>query len=184
LKKHREKIYYCDICGAPVLKPRFYEVEGATVILCDNCAKYGKLIKNTRPLQKMQKKTKKLESTLSTHVKKRFRDTHILDWELVENYGKKIREAREEAGLSQEDLSRLIAEPVSYIKKIEAEKVYPSEKVIEKLEKTLKIKLRTHVIETELVREKSPKVRSTDTEIKLGDILIIRKGNKKKSKRS
>ncbi len=158
------------MCGNVVPRPKYYEVDGAVMILCEKCAKYG------NPVSK---------SIIRRETKRRIikrSPPPVLEWEVVSDYGRRIREARERMGLTQEDLARLIAEPVSYIRKIETQKVFPSEKVIIKLEKVLNIKLRVNIdLEVAQVSNVS---KSDDKEIRLalGDILVVKKRKKKSSK--
>jgi len=61
--------------------------------------------------------------------------------ELVEGFGAKIKQARENLGLSHEELGKKINEKVSVLKKIEAEKMKPDMRLTAKLEHALKIRL-------------------------------------------
>jgi len=61
--------------------------------------------------------------------------------ELVDDYGKVIRRAREASGMSHEDLALKIKEKASLLKKIEREAIIPEDKVRRKLERTLGITL-------------------------------------------
>ena len=61
--------------------------------------------------------------------------------ELVDDYGRVIRRAREASGMSHEDLALKIKEKASLLKKIEREAIVPEDKVRKKLERTLQITL-------------------------------------------
>ena len=61
--------------------------------------------------------------------------------ELVKGFGKLIREAREAAGLDHDELGRRINEKTSVLKKLEAQKMRPDNKLAGKLQYALKIKL-------------------------------------------
>ncbi len=61
--------------------------------------------------------------------------------ELVDDYGKVIRRAREASGMSHEELALKIREKASLLKKIEREAIIPEDKVRRKLERTLGITL-------------------------------------------
>ncbi len=56
-------------------------------------------------------------------------------------FNEKIRQGREEKGLSQVELAKNLNERASLIKKLERGEVLPTEKVRKKLEKHLKINL-------------------------------------------
>jgi len=64
-----------------------------------------------------------------------------MNYELIDDYGKVIRRAREASGMSHEDLALKIKEKASLLKKIEREAIVPEDKVREKLERTLRITL-------------------------------------------
>ena len=68
---------------------------------------------------------------------RRFRE----DKELVEDYGERIKRAREAKGLSREDLARLVGIKVSTLRSIENQDFAPDVETAEKLEKILGIKL-------------------------------------------
>ena len=61
--------------------------------------------------------------------------------ELVKGFGKLIRNAREAAELDHEELGRRINEKTSVLKKLEAQKMRPDNKLAGKLQYALKIKL-------------------------------------------
>ena len=160
--------YYCEICGRPVSKPKYYEVEGAILILCDECAKYGTPIKRTNIIRKRVMPSKRVE-------KKR---QETPEWMLIDNYGEIIRKAREARRMSQEDLARLIKEPVSYIRKIESQKVIPSDNVIIKLEKALNISLRKPFDLSDVAEYHGFGIKkriSGKAQLTLGDVIIIKK---------
>jgi putative transcription factor len=61
--------------------------------------------------------------------------------ELAQDYDQRLRNAREDAQLSQEELAQQLNEKVSLIRKIERGDVLPSDDVQRKLEKGLDINL-------------------------------------------
>jgi len=80
-----------------------------------------------------------------------------------------IREARNQAGLSIEELARIVGEKSSYIRKIEKEEIRPSEKIISKLEKILRIKLTEKLEEKIEKQEKEDKMR-----LRIADVVEIK----------
>lgn len=90
--------------------------------------------------------------------------------ELVEDFGTRIRQAREALGLSHEDLGRRINEKVSVLKKLESQKMKPANRLAEKLQYALKIELLIRATE-----EKLPKgllvATSSSKGITLGDLI-------------
>ncbi|MEM3876096.1 MAG: helix-turn-helix domain-containing protein, partial [Candidatus Micrarchaeaceae archaeon] len=61
--------------------------------------------------------------------------------QIIDDYGETIRRARESMGLSLKVLAELLNEKESFLARIEKQKTTPNSKLIEKLEKTLNIKL-------------------------------------------
>jgi len=178
LPKVKEVKYYCEICGAPVDRPKYYDVDGAIMILCPRCAKYGKPIpRAVRPTASIVKTKKK-----PPIVKRQTRslEKELGYPELVEDYGLRIKRAREARGWTQEDLARALRESVSFIKKIESQKIVPPDYLINRIEKVLNIRIRSEaeIISIHLDREE----KAEEDTITLGDILIIKKPKKKSKK--
>lgn len=117
----------CDMCG----KQAVYRasVEGAELNVCENCVKYGKVIREVKPEPKVRfvKKEAKVEPEPIQVI--------------VPNYAELVRQAREKKGLKQKQLAKTISEKESLIHKLETGKYEPSIKIAEKLERFLKIKL-------------------------------------------
>ena len=63
------------------------------------------------------------------------------DLELVDDYHKRIQQARDKLGLNQEQLGQKINERKSVISKIESRSMKPDDKLVRKLEKALGISL-------------------------------------------
>jgi putative transcription factor len=98
----------------------------------------------------------------------------VEEYVLVENYGAKIKKAREKLGWSQEDLGLKVNEKASLIGKIETEKFVPSNVITRKLEHILGITLLTK--EPSIAVPKSSKTQPQ--ELTLGDVVIIKKREK------
>ena len=111
----------CEICGRQVSdNPKKAKIEGSVMIVCDECAKLGKI-------QKAPPKE-----------------------ELVEDFNVKIRKARESKNLSREELGQKIYEKVSVINRIESGKMIPDIRLTKKLENALNITLIENVEELDL----------------------------------
>jgi putative transcription factor len=92
--------------------------------------------------------------------------------ELVGSFDVKIRQARENLGLSHEDLGKRINEKVSLLRKIETGKMVPDNKLAAMLEHALKIKLIVPAVE-----EKAPSVKAVSKtprkDLTLGDLVQL-----------
>lgn len=63
------------------------------------------------------------------------------EFEVVEDFGAKIRESRERMGLTQQDLATRVKERLSIIQKVESEKIVPDMMLCRELEHFLRIVL-------------------------------------------
>ena len=88
---------------------------------------------------------------------------------MIEDYGKRIRKARESLGLNIEKFAKKIAEKESVIRKIENQQMKPDKKLVDKIEKFLKIK----IIETPKERKIREKIKKQET-LTIGDIAKIK----------
>jgi putative transcription factor len=88
-------------------------------------------------------------------------------FELVENFGQIVRDARRNLGMSHDVLGKKISEKVSVLRKIESEKMVPDLALAEKLEHALKIKLRMPATEPKVQLVSPSKPQATT----LGDII-------------
>ena len=104
-----------------------------------------------------------------------------LRYEVVEDYPRRIREARERLGFTRELLARLVGEKESVIRRIEEGTLEPTVELARKLEKVLKIKLL--VPASEVVEDLELEYESERPELEeltLGDIVEIRERKKKR----
>lgn len=120
---------YCDICGQTPVKAQIL-LEGAKLLACARCMRSGKVIHRfyeegeERPVA-----IAKAPSTLDSGE------------EVVDGYGKIIRNAREKTRLPLSVVAERIQEKESYLNAIENERLKPTLSVAKKLEKELNIKL-------------------------------------------
>lgn len=140
------------------------------MIVCRDCAKLGSAHWEAQ-LPHRTKRTVKSLKPLKLSVKKPSTPSLTETLELVDDFGPRIRKAREKLELSHEDLGRKIGEKVSVLRKIESGKMTPDHAFAEKLGHALKIKL--------LVQPSEPKapstVSSSPREITLGEIIQLKK---------
>jgi putative transcription factor len=91
--------------------------------------------------------------------------------ELVDEYGRLVREAREKAGMSQEDMAKKLCETINVIKKVEQGRMAPTEKLAAKMQALLKIRLFERV-----KRESVEPQKRAAGGMTLGDIVKIKRG--------
>jgi putative transcription factor len=147
----------CEICGKETNKIFITEIEGTVLRLCEECSRGGRILN-------IIEEGKKIKESLKPKM-----DFEDEEYDLVENYGEIIAEARNNMNLSIEELAKKIGEKESFLRKIEKEEIKPSDKVIDKLERFLKIKLREK-IEAKPKKEK----KEEDIKLRIADVVKIR----------
>ncbi len=157
----------CEICGRKILaKPVQISIERSILTVCQNCSRYGTIIdKKTaaKMTQTLQKPSTKIKSKLATKAK-------FEEFTLVDNYGEVIRQGRISLGISREDFAKKLGEKESVIRRIEAGEMYPPADLTSKIERLLKITLRTKVDES--FKGDIP----TSGSLTLGDVAILKEG--------
>jgi len=138
----------CEMCGAKTQTTRVL-IEGAVLNLCARCAKFGKAI--PAPPKTISKPAYRSSSGGELRDTKSD-DIDILTKlsdgaELIDDYPRVIREARQKLGLTQEQLGQKLNEKKSIIQQLETGGIRPDDKLIKKLEKTLSIRLKEPVEE-------------------------------------
>lgn len=120
---------YCDICGKGPVRAQIL-LEGAKLLACARCMKSGKIVHRfyeegeERPVV-----VQRMPSGLGSGE------------DIVEGYGKIIKNARERAGLPISVVAERVNEKESYLNAIEKERLKPTVAVAKKLERELKVKL-------------------------------------------
>jgi len=166
----------CEICGQSIEegKSNQTKIDGSTMEVCADCSKFG-VVQKTPKLKPTPIKSK--ENSRAKEVsrpRRNPRPMYSLDEpteELVEDFEKTVRQARESKGLSRESLGELIYEKVSVINRIESGKMAPDIKLAKKLEKALNITL----IEKKSNMELEDFKNKTAGGPTLGDIVKIKK---------
>ncbi|MHA2123498.1 MAG: multiprotein bridging factor aMBF1 [Promethearchaeota archaeon] len=163
----------CPVCGGIIWgKGQKVLLEGAKITVCDNCAQHGTKI--TRPTTVYRAKKvyqKRPQSTTRKHIVKPER---IEELEIVSDYAKKIRNARNNRGLNQDQFAQKLNEKPSLLRRIEAGKVEPTIKLSKKIEKIYDIKLLKSTDEIEF-NSKDQKFMKKSTGASLGDIAFVKR---------
>ncbi|HEC76683.1 MAG TPA: TIGR00270 family protein [Thermoplasmatales archaeon] len=144
----------CEICGKEAKLKRVM-VESVEMMVCHECSKYGIVLPEKRRVKPVLKKKS------IPYSKDVFEEMTV---EIVPEWGRKIREAREKKGMSREELGAKVGEKTSTIAKIENEDLRPPDKTVKKIEKVLEIKL-FQKVEKEIVKHREAKP------LTLGDLL-------------
>ena len=156
----------CEICGIDIYgSPRKIVVEGTELDVCAKCAQHGKNPDGWTPISR---KVSPVPTPPGIKKPKRnfFSD---MNEEIISDYNKVIREARETKGWTIEELGLNIKEKASLIRKIERSEIMPEDSVRKKLEYALGIKLTERISKEKM--EYGTMFRGTT----LGDIVTIKK---------
>ena len=147
----------CEVCGKGNARI-FAIVEGNKLRVCQICAKFGKVVE-------IEKEEVKMKSSLSKEIE--------VEEDLAEDYAERIKSAREKKGWTRDELAAKLNEKESFLKKVELGEMQPTDKLSDKLEKALGIKLYEVVEITKPSKSKSGKEGTT-----LGDLIEIKKKKK------
>ena len=141
----------CEMCGAESSSLTTTKVEGAELQLCDDCTEFGTEVRTESSSSSSTKYSTSSSSSSSSGGssstggggggRTRRRDMFDDMDEIVADYDERIRSAREDRGLSQEELAGELNEKASLIRKLERGDVLPSDEVQTKLERKLDISL-------------------------------------------
>jgi putative transcription factor len=163
----------CEVCGRKIHgSPIKAVIEGAKLMVCVECSKYGKIIREEE-VGLGQRVPKKVPVPFSARTRKKTVVAKVeITQEVVEGYHAKIRQAREKLGLSHEELGKKINEKASVLSKLETGKMTPNNMLVTKLEHALKIKLLVPLKE-EKISQDMPKLPNRETT--LGDLIQLNK---------
>jgi len=143
----------CEMCGAETASPETVKIEGAEIQVCDDCADFGTEVRTESSESASTKystgassasssgDSSSASSASSSGNSGRRRDMFDEMDEVAPDYDERIRNAREGADLTQEELADDLNEKVSLIRKLERGDVLPSDGVQQKLERRLSISL-------------------------------------------
>ncbi|PSP54498.1 TIGR00270 family protein [Halobacteriales archaeon QS_1_67_19] len=142
----------CEMCGAETGSPKTVKVEGAELDVCDNCADFGTEVTTQDTSSTSTKYSTSSSSgsssssssgSGSSSSSSRSRRSDMFDDmdEIAQDYDDRVRNARESADLSQEDLANELNEKASLIQKLERGDVLPSDEVQRKIEREFDISL-------------------------------------------
>src|SRR5512137_2352594 len=156
----------CEICGAELSgAPQRIVIDRSALDVCKSCARFGKPEDKWSPVPQKMVPVERAFKVQRPKPRDHFKDLV----ELVPDFGRKIREAREGMGLSVEELGTRIKEKATLLKKIEREEISPEDEVRKKLERELKIKL------TDQASEARTKSSGAARGLTLGDIASIKR---------
>ncbi len=153
----------CELCGKESSHLKYVLIDGVKMLVCPECAKYGTPVDSTP-------QTSNTIIKRTTEVTRKPRDKEDLFKKmkkvLVNEWNKKIKDARIKKGLTREELGFRVGERTVAIAKMENGDLRPSDETAKKLEKELDIELFQELEEIDIHTQKS-----TKSGITLGDII-------------
>jgi len=149
----------CELCGK---KTAVYntEIEGTTMLVCEDCAHFGKV-----------KPKSNVKILVQDKKKPEIREPEFL---IVQGYGAKVKNARERLGLKQEEMAKKLNERESLLHQIESEHFKPGSELARKLERELHIKIIEEIKDEDADMKEKPK-RKQSGELTIGDMLSFNK---------
>jgi len=162
----------CEVCGRRIIGPPYRAmIEGAKMLVCNDCSKLGSVYWEAKTEPRLKKVAKRLPTPVLAPRKQPSLSV-AENIELVDDFGAKVRQAREKMGLNHEDLGKKISEKVSVLRKIESGKMTPDNLLTEKLQHALRIKLLVPVSEPKVPSKALASRPATPT---LGDLVRVKK---------
>lgn len=122
----------CELCGRKISTAYIINIENVRLRVCEKCS-------NDKKVLFIDDGKQKAASTADKYIENSSDNDEIE--QIIDDYGEAIKRARESMGLSLKVLAELLNEKESFLARIERQKTTPNSKLIEKLEKTLNIKL-------------------------------------------
>jgi putative transcription factor len=138
----------CEMCGQEVEGIQRVRVEGSVLRLCTQCARFGTLIDPppAAPAAAPVPRRAVVAATRPTLVRRRLEErdlyTDIGELVLVDEWGKRIRTAREARGWTPEELGKHLNEKKSIVLKLETGSFHPTDDLVRRIEHLLKVRIR------------------------------------------
>jgi putative transcription factor len=140
----------CEVCGSPLrASPNRVEIDGAIMIVCNNCARLGRQVGPAAPAVSVISNRVVRANPAQNMLRTMAQRPTEQEYELDPDYHLLIRQAREKLGFSQEQLGKLINEKPSVIRMVESKKLKPDITLTRKLMHELKINLLVSLSELE-----------------------------------
>ena len=145
-------------------------IEGAKLVVCSDCGRLGK-----ETWEPARPRTAIARPIFKPKPKQQDLPREVAEYELPEDFARRVRAAREKLALTQEGLAKRVKERLSIIQKVESGKIIPTMKLSRYLEHVLRVKL--------LVPRKEPtgfeSQAAPPSELTLGDLVQFKQKSDK-----
>src|SRR3989344_3705478 len=146
----------CDVCGRPAIGMAL--IEGAKMNVCNGCSRYGRQIRPDKPKAQI--------GNVSGFKAPEFT--------LVEDFAERIKFAREDLGVTTEELAKKLGMRENDLKHFENGKTKPVEKDAQKLQNALGITLILKTEEKNESKEKETPKKEEKYAPPLGELVTIK----------
>jgi len=167
----------CELCGKNFNRVFKIRLEGGLVSACEGCAKFGEVVAEIKPQIRAPKPAPQIASRpapAAIPASKEEEATPELVYGLIEDFGSRIKAARERLKLTQEELGKVLNESHTVIHRMELGKLEPTEDMARKLERKLNVRL----IVLQKDDDDSEVKPGQSKEVTLGDMIVVRKRGK------
>jgi putative transcription factor len=145
-------------------------IEETEMKACNECAKYGKVIKEIKPIQTLKKEAKAQIKNATLPVITLSTKNELYE-KIVEDYSNIIKKKRDQMSMTQKEFAMFLAEKESLLHKIETGAIEPNIKTARKFEKILNIQL----VEEYEEKKQDDMQRSKSNDITIGDLITIKR---------
>jgi putative transcription factor len=141
----------CEMCGQDVESTSRVRVEGSVLLLCSNCAKFGKALDPPPPPPAAPSSPGRPTAYsggasrtggVGRTMQERDLYQEIGEMELSPDWSKRIRIAREALHWTPEELGKKLNEKKSVVLKMESGGFRPPDELLRRIERLLKVRLR------------------------------------------
>jgi len=153
----------CEVCGREVTYARRVLIEGSVLRACEGCQKFGREIDVRKPAGAAPAGGRIYLPAKKPVVRDIYGE--MGDTDLANDFGARIRSARNAMSLKQEELGKKINERKSVIEQLENGRIRPDDRLVAKLEKALGVKLKEKVVEEQVAQKRG------QSAITLGDLI-------------
>ncbi len=141
----------CEMCGNEVASTSRVRIEGSVLQVCPECARFGAAVDPPpAPAPAASAagpaRPRSFSPTVAGRGPRRLEErdlyTEIGELELADDWGQRVRRARESLTWTPEELAKRLNEKKSVVLKIETGDIHPPDSLVRKLEHLLKVRLR------------------------------------------
>lgn len=142
----------CEMCGNDVETTSRVRIEQSILQLCPSCARFGTPLDPppsptpAHPPAAVPARRPPLAASRSASGPRRMEERDLYqeigELELADDWGQRVRRAREALTWTPEELAKRLNEKKSVVLKVESGDIHPPDALVRKLEHLLKVRLR------------------------------------------